>query len=529
MLAGAAPLLSLQPLAAQAVVQAVPPPELGDLQAALAVLARDPSDLGALIRAGKASIALGDLQAALGFFRRAQAISPHNGEVEAGLAAVTLRQGEAVEAVKLFEQAGRDGVPPASHASDHGLALDLVGDNVAAQRFYREALKQGDDPEVLRRLALSQAISGDQRGSEATFLPLLQRSDLAAYRTRAFAMAILGRGEEAVSIAETMLPESLSNRMAPYLRYMPRLTRAQQAAAANLGQFPPANEIGHDSPAMAAYSARSAPQLVAASGPDARLQPAGEPLGSSQRSGGRNKDRDTARVAPTQAPAVATRAAAARPTPTPTPAPIASAPVAPTPAATTAPKASQPVLVASIKTPPPPSSTSAVATSGAIPRPSLSISEPRAAPPAPEEETVDTRVSLAEAFADLSRPPATGARPKSGAVDITKIDPPREKPVPPPPPKPKPPVIPKRYWVQVATGRDVHALAFDWRRIKREGADLLKSSDAYTASWGQTNRLVTGPYDSASDAQKAVTALRAKGLDTFAFTSEQGEEVRPLK
>ena len=137
--------------------------------------------------------------------------------------------------------------------------------------------------------ALSQAISGDQRGSEATLLPLLQKQDLISYRTRAFALAILGKGEEAVSIAEKMLPADLSNRMAPYLRYMPRLTRAQQAAAANLGEFPPANEIGRDSPQIAALSAQNATPQVAERDPGSRLVPSGQPLGRND--GDRGKQR----------------------------------------------------------------------------------------------------------------------------------------------------------------------------------------------------------------------------------------------
>src|SRR5205085_5995291 len=129
------------------------------------------------------------------------------------------------------------------------------GDNARAQRDYYVVLAAGPDPVVSRRLALSQAMAGDVRGAEQTLLPLLQKQDLAAYRTRAFALAIAGRGEEAVQIAETMLPATLSGRMSPYLRYMPRLTRAQQAAAANLGAFPAAGEIGRDDPALAAYAA----------------------------------------------------------------------------------------------------------------------------------------------------------------------------------------------------------------------------------------------------------------------------------
>ena len=55
----------------------------------------------------------------------------------------------------------------ARYAADRGLALDLVGNNAAAQQFYRQALAQQSDPETVRRLALSQAISGDQPASSS--------------------------------------------------------------------------------------------------------------------------------------------------------------------------------------------------------------------------------------------------------------------------------------------------------------------------------------------------------------------------
>jgi hypothetical protein len=86
-----------------------------------------------------------------------------------------------------------------------------------------------------------------------------------------------------------------------------------------------------------------------------------------------------------------------------------------------------------------------------------------------------------------------------------------------------------RYWVQVATGRDLQALAFDWRRIQRAAGEVLADRNGFTAEWGQTRRLVIGPYANAGEAQKAVTALNEKGVDSFAFTSAAGEEVAPLK
>jgi Flp pilus assembly protein TadD len=227
-------------------VQPVPPSSLGELNAALRDLSRNPGNVSALLRAGWASLGLDDTQAALGFFRRAASIQPQNGEVKAGLASTSLRQGDPVAAVQLFSEAEASGTPMIRYAGDRGLALDLVGNNSSAQQFYRQALALRSDPEIVRRLALSQAIAGDQSATEATLLPLLQSRDLASYRTRAFALAILGKGEEAVSIAQTMLPPQISNRMAPYLRGRNRpprpiwgSSRRPRKSAATIRRSPP--------------------------------------------------------------------------------------------------------------------------------------------------------------------------------------------------------------------------------------------------------------------------------------------------
>jgi hypothetical protein len=135
---------------------------------------------------------------------------------------------------------------------------------------------------------------------------------------------------------------------------------------------------------------------------------------------------------------------------------------------------------------------------------------------------------LAEAFADFTLPGGNAA-PAAGAVDITTIQPRREAPRPATPPTPPRPVIPSRHWVQVATGRDVAALEFDWRRIRRSAGGLLDKYKPYVAAWGQTNRLVAGPFASPREAQDFVAKLKEKQLDSFRFTSERGEEVRPLE
>lgn len=494
---------------ARPIVQSLPDPATSRLSDALRRLSQDPRSVQALVDAGQASLALDDVEAAEGFLRRAEAVAPGDGRVKAGLASVMVRRRQPVEALRLFAEAERAGEPMRFHAAERGLAYDLIGDNIHAQEAYRAFLSVGEDPLVTQRLALSQAIAGDQRASEATLLPLLQRSDLSAYRTRAFALAILGKTEEAVSIAETMLPDRLSGRIAPYLRYMPRLTRAQQAAAANLGVFPQAAQIGRDDPAIAALvppAGRSLP----ATGADARLVPSGEPLGSpsSAQEGGIPR-----RPEITQPAAITT--------PAPQVVPVAQ---------TVGPPATPPVTPPVTPDVQPAATVVSVlpATADDAPQPSIALAQ-AAAPPQPEPEPAPEPIELEQAFADFSLP--TRPAVAEGAVDITRITPRREvpkvEPVAEPAPPPKP-VHPSRHWVQVATGRDIDAFEFDWRRIKREAGGLLDRPAPHVAKWGQTNRLVAGPFSSAREANELVDKLKEKEVDSFRFTSSQGEEVKPL-
>src|SRR5690348_2888350 len=146
-----------------AVVQPLPPPAAGQLTAALQRLARSPGDFDALIAAGRASLDLGDIDAATGFFGRADAVRPGDPRVKAGLATANLKSDRPIEALQMFDQALAAGAPATSLAGDRGLAYDLVGDNVSAQAQYRLALSQGPDAEISRRLGLSLAISGDKK------------------------------------------------------------------------------------------------------------------------------------------------------------------------------------------------------------------------------------------------------------------------------------------------------------------------------------------------------------------------------
>jgi len=265
------------PVVSRPVVQALPSADSKRLNAALATIGRNPRDVPALIEAGDAARAMQDYAAAIGFYRRADEASPGNARVKAGMGSAFVLSGDPVSAIPLFDEAEKAGATPGLISGDRGLAYDLVGDNASAQRQYAMALPATSGAvadEVRTRLAVSQAIGGDGDTAYRTLLPLLNKQDKPGWRTRAFTLAIKGDTNEAVDVAQKILPAPLAQNIAPYLRYMPRLTRAQQAAAANLGRFPRASEVGRDDARIAAYAP---PRTGAAGG---SLIPKGEPLGT---------------------------------------------------------------------------------------------------------------------------------------------------------------------------------------------------------------------------------------------------------
>jgi Flp pilus assembly protein TadD len=425
---------------AQPVVQALPSAEVQRLNRALVALAKAPRDCESLLEAGQAALGLDDLEAAIGFLGRAAEVDPGSAAVAQGLGSVYLRAGRAGEALLQFDRALAGGAEERGLLTDRALTLDLVGEQPAAQSAYIRALElDPSNDEARRRLAVSYAITGNRARFEDTLRPLLDRRDLAAQRARAFGLAIIGETERATAIVDQVMPRDLAIRLAPYLGYMPRLTKPQQAAAANLGIFPRAADIGRDDPRLARFAAEERA--------DNRLAPAGPPLGS---------------PAPAPAP---------RPDPAPAPAPV----------------------------------------------------------------------RVADAFADLGAP-LPDARVSGDAVDLSQIEVKREAPPAPPAPKPeakpaekpKPkeppkPALPSRIWVQVATGKKIDALGFDWKRIAREGSKPLAAYQPHTARWGATNRLVAGPIASRAGAEALARELNKKGMGVFIWISEEGEAVQPLK
>jgi len=218
-------------------------------------LADDPKNFAALVAAGKASLKLGDPQAAAGFFGRAQEVNPNSPLPFAGMGAALVATDDPQGALNYFAKAQTLGASVASFGADRGLAYDLLGKQVVAQTDYRAAMNGSDRDEARRRLALSLAISGNKTLALSTLEPLLQRRDIGAQRVRALVLAVDGDLAGANSALEYTMPGA-SARMDPFFRRLPTLTAVQKAAAVHLGIFP-------DSGTAIASNAGPAPDRMA--------------------------------------------------------------------------------------------------------------------------------------------------------------------------------------------------------------------------------------------------------------------------
>ncbi|MEC3910512.1 SPOR domain-containing protein [Sphingobium sp. CR2-8] len=396
--------------------QLVRPLGAADLNTNLARLASNPRDVSALIGAGEAALALDDPRAATGFFARAEAIEGSNGRIKAGLGRVMLKLQNPREALRQFDLATRLGYAETTLFSDRGLARDMTGDQAGAQRDYQAALQRTpDDDELVRRYAASLGISGQVAASEKILQPLLYKSDRAAWRYRAFILAMNNRQADAKKLALQTMPAQLATAIIPYMEKMPYLTAAQKAAAVHFGHFPA--QIGTSivaitptPPAPGVAVAASPPPTTVAAATPARTKPL-------SRSEQRRQQREAARLARAERQAAARRPAQPRLAQADT-TPPANPPAARTPQQTAPQPAQQPTPQSS-RTPPAPQVQPLPATPAASapdPTPQPTTSRPTTAPaavqgpPAPGFDSVDrapTRTTLPQSQPSTSVAPQT--------------------------------------------------------------------------------------------------------------------------
>lgn len=207
------------------------------LAADMRILAANPLDIEALVTAGELTLKMGDNTAAAGFFGRAEKLDPLNPRVKAGLGSLLVRAERPGEALRRFQEAEARGLDPRKYAGDRGLAYDLIGEQERAQRDYRLALRAGPDDEITRRYALSMGISGRKKEALDLLDALLRKSDRAAWRDRAFILAMSGDREGAQKIANSMMSPGLGAGLAPFFDRLPMLSAADRAFAVNFGEL----------------------------------------------------------------------------------------------------------------------------------------------------------------------------------------------------------------------------------------------------------------------------------------------------
>lgn len=323
-------------LAAAQVETVQPPSPVADaLAAQMRVLGADPKNVPALIEAGELALKLGDPTAAARFFGRAERLDPRNARLKAGEASALVHLERPGEALRLFQEALDLGADPVSFAAEQALALDLVGQQTRAQRAYRTALKAGRDDETERRYALSLGISGQREAALEQIDAQLRRSDRAAWRVRAFVLAMTGDLAGANRIAAATLPPTMASGLEPFFDRLGGLGPVDRAFAVHFGEVSPTPERIADARLAPVFSPLPAQRVAVA-------EPV-RPLSASDRAqpADKRRRRDTPRsveaVALAQPPAVALAATRLpRPAPRDDAAATSAKPAAAVPVAETA-------------------------------------------------------------------------------------------------------------------------------------------------------------------------------------------------
>ncbi len=476
-----------------------------ELRDAMRRISFSPSDADALADAGNASLLLGDANAALNFFTRANAIRPNNSRIVSGLAIATVRTENPFEALRLFDDAVRLGASERAIAADRALAFDLLGNFGRAQQDYQLARTVASSDDIIIRQAVSLSLAGQKEQADAMLVPLLQRNSPTAWRARAFMLAARGDLRESNKVAQGFMDAESAQKMERFFRLMPNLTGAQQAAAIHLGHFPTSQSVGRDSEQVRRVAA-TVQQPAIAPGQN-RLIPSGAPLGTKPQSKPDRKAQERVAVQ-----------AAVPTTPRPDPV-VAKVEPAVTVAAAT-PSAQEPVLLAAA-TPPQPAPAKIIAAPTAVPATTasagFSLDAIVGAIEIPESEQRPSEVPV-----DLKKLKPVTTKAATDASKAAKIDPKAAA-------KAKLEAAnPARIWVQIATG-EASGLGFDYRKLTKNNPILFKAQKPWTSPWGRTARLLVGPFPDVKAAKKWEGDFKKAGGDAFMWRSEIGVPVNALK
>jgi len=475
------------------------------------VLASSPRDFNALIGAGKAALELGDVQAASGFFGRAEEVNPRAPAAKAGLGAAMAHMGDADGAIFYFDQALRLGAQPMTFAADRGMARDLLGELGPAQADYRLAISSLGSDEARRRLALSLAIARDKAGALAAIQPLLNRRDPAAQRTRAFVLALVGDQIGASQAIEAVMPGGAA-RFAPFFRYLPNLSVPEKAAAVHLGIFPEnasarvalVQPVPQPAPVVArpAQPVLRPPIKIASAEPPASVPPKAAFTLPSVKPASPSPSFNLPSA--TSAPPTAPIQAPAQPKPEPLD-PIEPGPVLAEAEDVTTETKADALAPASVLAEA--EETAAESNLTGIDKLLATIAE---APPPPKPK-VDAKKSdpsaakASKAAADKKAAEKKARDEKLAAEKKAKEEAARLG-------------VKGTYWVQLAGGSNQDRMSVEYKKLSAKAGKLLKSRSGYVTEGKDYFRLLVGPFDNKGDAQAFVNKLEKKGVDGFSWT-----------
>jgi tetratricopeptide (TPR) repeat protein len=495
-----------QPQTSPTEVVAIPRADADKLAAEMRVLAAAPRDLRALLSAADLSSRLNDTSAALAFLARAETVEPSNARIAAQRAAVLVKLERPGEAMLLFHQAEAAGLPMQDFLADRGLAFDLLGNPAEAQHDYQAALAAGREDETVRRYALSLGISGRVDESMIALDPLLRASDRAAWRARAFILAMNGDVPGAERIAASMMG-NMGMGLTPFFRRLQSMPATDRAHAVHFGQL-----------------SRTPARLA-----DAQLAPMGRPAAG-------------AIVRRPASPPMAVAAAPVSSVGTSLPAPpayteVRTAQLDPLPPSVPVRRSRQrmtamPVAPAGQPAAPPPgrarvgeedSILAAIVSGIKVPEAELELMDGSG----DEEATGTEIVQPLPVQPEVAPPPRPEpVRAAAKPAPAAKKPEPRKKPE---PPKPKVKPEPARIWVQVAGGANEKTLPTTWRNLVKQAPAAFKGKSGWSTPLRATNRVLAGPFKSSKEAQGFVNALKKEKISAFVFTSEAGQKITKLE
>jgi tetratricopeptide (TPR) repeat protein len=195
-----------------------------------AVLERRPADLAALVGAGSAAFGRGDLDGALGLYRRAQAEAPQDALVRKRVAALKL---QVTELRMGLAQAAVDRGDAETAAREYAAALEAAPEVAGVRLALAELLvKQGDVPGAVA--ALGADPSGDRQVALRRAGLLAEQGDFAGALEAYRGLRARDPGDEAARQGEKAAREALELMAMPeeYRRIAEglRVTRAELAA-----------------------------------------------------------------------------------------------------------------------------------------------------------------------------------------------------------------------------------------------------------------------------------------------------------